>query len=79
MPAFWSASSSKRTVMNLVVRAPIAPMVKRRIPLTIRQTAAKSRRFCAKAAPEGAATWGSKAVKGRPYWQNTSMMENLPQ
>jgi hypothetical protein len=29
--------------------------------------------------PAGSAVWGLSAVNLIPYWQNTSMMNNLPQ
>ena len=41
MPYRWSVSSSKRTVLKAVVRAPMAPTVKRFMRRVARQTRAK--------------------------------------
>ena len=79
MPCFCMAISSKRTVLKAVVRAPMQPRLKRFMPLTTRQMAAKSRRFCWKAGVSGCTTCGLSTVKGTLYWENTSVTENLPQ
>ena len=79
MPYFWRVISSKRTVLKAVVRAPMQPTLKRFMPLTTRQMAAKSRRFCSNALLSGWTTWGFNTVNGTPYWVNTSVTENLPQ
>ena len=59
--------------------APMQPRLKRFMPLTTRQMAAKSRRFCWKAGVSGCTTCGLSTVKGTLYWENTSVTENLPQ
>ena len=79
MPCFCMAISSKRTVLNAVVRAPMQPRLKRFMPLTTRQMAAKSRRFSWNLGLSGCTTWGFNTVKGTWYWVNTSVTENLPQ
>ena len=68
-----------RTVLNGVVRAPIAPTTMPFTPFTTRQTRSKCSTLRRKASPDGAAVCGLSAVNVTPYWQNTSMMENLPQ
>ena len=72
------ATSSQRTVLKAVVRAPMAPTTIRRMPRTtldpipvidvLREPRCR-----------GWTVWGFRAVKGTPYWQKTSMTENLPQ
>ena len=47
----------KRQVLKAVVRAPMQPRLKRFMPFTTRQTAAKSSRFCRKAGVSGCTTW----------------------
>ena len=68
-----------RTVLNAVVRAPMAPTVIRRRPRTTRHTFAKWSTFPRNTSLSGATVCGFSAVKGMPYWQNMSMIENLPQ
>ncbi len=79
IPWRCSATSSMRTVLNGVVRAPMAPTTMPFTPFATRQTRSKCSTFFRKASPDGAAVWGLSAVNFTPYWQNTSMMENLPQ
>ena len=67
MPFFCMATSSKRTVLNAVVRAPMQPRLKRFMPLTTRQMAAKSRRFSWNLALSGCTTWGLRTVNGTLY------------
>ncbi len=53
MPWRCRATSSMRTVLNGVVRAPIAPTVTRRIPPTTRQTRSKCSTLRRNASPAG--------------------------
>lgn len=64
---FCMATSSKRTVLNAVVRAPMQPRLKRFMPFTTRQMAAKSRRFSWNFALSGCTTWGLRTVNGTLY------------
>ena len=79
IPCLCIVTSSKRTVLNAVVRAPMQPRLNRRIPFTTRHTAAKSRRFSSNSGDSGWTTWGFITVKGILYCEKTSVTENFPQ
>ena len=64
IPFFCNPISSKRVVLNAVVLAPIHPIVKRFIPLTTRQIAAKSLKFSWNFSESGCTTCGFNTVKG---------------
>ena len=74
----WNAISSTRTVLNAVVRAPIAPTVKCFNPFTARQTPPNRRRSSASAALSGCAANCLVSVYGMPAWRSTLHIAILP-
>ena len=57
-----------RTVLNAVVRAPIAPTRIRRSPFTTRHTRSKWSMFCTNFGLAGLTTCGFSAVNLRSFW-----------
>ena len=79
MPWRCRVTSSMRTVLKGVVRAPIAPTTIPFIPFTTRQIRSNSSTLALKRSLPGRTVCGFSAVNLTPYWRNTSMIEILPQ
>ncbi len=79
MPWRCSATSSMRTVLNGVVRAPMAPTTMPLMPRTTRQTRSNSSTMSLNRSEQGWTVCGADAVNFTWYCWKTSMMEILPQ